>query len=201
MAVPFDLIMKVRRVERLETGLVIINLEDFEVNFRQVLDEYFNASKHWKHSHKIRGRWENTYAPINKVPTARCILSLAAKKASKHFHKQLICGHGILKNSFWFNHMHHGDETGWHDHKAKAHASGVCYLQVGEDSGKFLYRLPQGEIRNIVPETGMMLLFNSSLSHSVEPSKSRKERISLAFNLFTLPLEMEDDDPFGGHIL
>ncbi len=193
--------MTIRQVERLETGLIILYLQDFEADFSQILNEFFNASPHWNHSHKIRGRWENTYAPIDKVPAVRGILSLAAQNASRCFQKQLICGHGMLKDSFWFNCMHHGDETGWHDHKAKAHASGVCYLQVTEGSGNFLYRLPQGEIRNIVPETGMILLFNSNLSHSVEPSKNRKERISLAFNLFTLPLEMEDDDPFGGHIL
>ncbi|MBT5749486.1 MAG: hypothetical protein HOI40_09215, partial [Candidatus Marinimicrobia bacterium] len=37
---------------------------------------------------------------------------------------------------------------------------------------------------------GKMILFDSKLDHSVSINKSQSSRISLSFNLFTLPLEM-----------
>ena len=37
-------------------------------------------------------------------------------------------------------------------------------------------------------EQGKMIIFNSDLEHSVEKNGSNEKRISLAFNLYTLPL-------------
>ena len=38
----------------------------------------------------------------------------------------------------------------------------------------------------IYPQENMMLMFPSWLEHSVEPSKSKEERISISFNIFDI---------------
>lgn len=179
----------------------VFQLKNFESVFAQVLEEFLSCSGKWRHSHKIGGRWENTYPPIEQVPSVRSILSLAATVGTRSYGSNLVCGHGILKDSFWFNQMDMGEGTGWHDHKAKAALSGVCYLKVPRHSGDFLYQNASCAEQAITPGEGMLLLFPPTLRHAVASSQSPHTRISLAFNLFTLPLEMGADDPFGGHSL
>ena len=193
--------METGPVEELGSDLIRFRLQDFEAEFDQILEELFQARSQWSYSHKIRGRWENTYVPICEVPSVRTVLNLAAQLASRRANKTLVCGQGMLRDSFWFNLMEKDEETGWHNHKSKAEASGVCYLKVPDNSGDFLYRLPDGTTRKLKPKPGAMLLFPSSLNHSVSASNSDDTRISLAFNLFSLPLELEPEDPFGGHPL
>ena len=187
--------------EELEAGLFRLRLRGFEAGFRQVSDEFFASREHWRYSHKIGGRWENVYVPVERVPSARPILSLAGAEASRFGGEHVVCGHGILEDSFWFNRMEAGDETRWHNHKSGAAFSGVCYLQVPKSSGAFLYRTSEGEERSLVPESGDVLFFPPSMNHAVAPGQNESPRVSLAFNLFTLPLEMGEDDPFGGHPL
>ena len=185
--------------EELEAGMFRLRLRGFEGGFDRTLDEFFASREHWRYSHKIGGRWENVYVPVERVPSARPILSLAAAQASRLGGEHVVCGHGILEDSFWFNQMEAGDETRWHNHKSWATMSGVCYLQVPDGSGVFLYRTSEGEERALVPELGDVLLFPPSMNHAVAPGQNKRPRISLAFNLFTLPLEMGEGDPFEGH--
>ena len=39
-------------------------------------------------------------------------------------------------------------------------------------------------------KTGKLILFDSSIEHSVPENKSKEDRISIAFNLFSLPLKI-----------
>ena len=39
-------------------------------------------------------------------------------------------------------------------------------------------------------QTGKLILFDSSIEHSVPENKSKENRISIAFNLFSLPLKI-----------
>ena len=39
-------------------------------------------------------------------------------------------------------------------------------------------------------QTGKLILFDSSVEHSVPENKSKENRISIAFNLFSLPLKI-----------
>ena len=195
--------MEIDDFESMEGGLHLIRLRNFQDGIGEILGELFQSESSWSHSHRIRGRWENTYLDIEKIPSVRPILNLASQFAGK-LHKQPLVsiqgGQGMLKDSFWFNIMHNGEETGWHNHKARAHTSGVCYLQVPKQSGEFMYRSPCGKLRSLIPETGTLLLFPSNLNHAVAPSQSSEVRISMAFDLFTLPLELEPEDPFGGNL-
>ena len=42
----------------------------------------------------------------------------------------------------------------------------------------------------VKPQDGMMILFPSKLEHCVEINKSCNTRISLSFNLYTLPIQV-----------
>ncbi len=78
--------------------------------------------------------------------------------------------------------------------------SGVYYVSVPEDSGRIVFRDPRAQAmifvpavkqRNpfnsdehgIVPEEGDLILFHAWLAHMVEPNRSDRERISIAFNV------------------
>jgi uncharacterized protein (TIGR02466 family) len=89
-------------------------------------------------------------------------------------------------------------------HHKHAHAnsiiSGVFYINADKDVDKILFfkdneyqriQLPVKQLNSFnsciwwVPvETGKLILFDSSLHHMVEKTKSSKTRVSLAFNVF-----------------
>lgn len=178
----------------------ILKSSDFHKNkalLESIIYEFTASRAEWKYSHKINGRWENIYVDIDLVPSVRTVLSIAVNLATQETGKNLVCGHGILRDSFWFNCMATDESTGWHNHKARAAMSGVFYLKVPEDSGDFLYREQNRQESSITPEPGMLLLFQPTMNHAVSVNKSKEDRVSLAFNLFTLPLEMGREDPFS----
>ncbi len=193
--------MEADECEELAVGLYRVRLRGFEADFRQVLGEFFSSREYWRYSHKIGGRWENVYLSVERASAVRPILSLAAAEASRLYETHVVCGHGVLEDSFWFNLMEAGDETRWHNHKSRATVSGVCYLQVPARSGSFLYRSEDGEERALAPEVGDILFFPPATNHAVARGENSSSRVSLAFNLFTLPLELGEDEPFGGHPL
>ena len=200
----FILPVQISRQQALHTNLHLLELENHAEVFKTAISEFFESKAEWTFSHKINGRWENTYLPIQKVPAAKQILNLATRAASRVFGKSLVCVQGVehlIKDSFWFNVMEKGQSTGWHNHKAKAQASGVCYLQIPNNSGEFQYRDNEGIVYQHIPQSGTILLFPSNLNHSVKNSHSDDVRLSLAFNLYTLPLNLDpEDDPFGGNL-
>ena len=78
--------------------------------------------------------------------------------------------------------------------------SGVYYVSVPENSGRIVFRDPRAQAmvfvpavkeRNpfnadehgLVPEEGDLILFHSWLQHMVEPNRTDRERISIAFNV------------------
>ena len=196
--------MHIGSQKELHSDLHLIELEDYTEIFSAAISEFFAVEEEWTFSHKIQGRWENTYVPIRHLPSAKEILNLATRAASKVFQQSLVCVQGVenlIKDSFWLNIMKEGESTGWHNHKARAKASGVCYLQIPENSGEFLYRNAEGQVHQHSPRTGTILLFPSSLNHSVKTNHSSEVRISMAFNLYSLPLQLDhEDDPFGGNL-
>jgi uncharacterized protein (TIGR02466 family) len=108
-----------------------------------------------------------------------------------------------MTNSWAVKHLK-GDESGSHDH-ANSMLSGVLYIQTDDQSGDILfyknkahYNLftPTVDItfKNqnmfntagwaIRPKNNMLILFPSTLDHSVFPSESDQQRYAVAFNLF-----------------
>ncbi len=172
---------------------------DFSENFRyQILTHLTKNISQLKRSHRINGRWENLYLDPDHIPEVKQVFSAAAKYAKDITEKPLIVPHkglGFPINEFWFNVAKPGEKTGWHDHKKNAVISGVYYLDIHDNSGDIHFRSKVKEKWNewsLKPETGKMILFDSKLEHSVSENKSCHPRISLAFNFYTLPLEIQD---------
>ena len=110
-----------------------------------------------------------------------------------------------ITNSWAVKHLI-GDESGAHTH-VNSMISGVFYIQTDDDSGEIIFHkdktqhniftptvnIPfKGKNLNVFntlgwaikPKNNMLILFPSTLDHSVLPSKSDNERYCVAFNLF-----------------
>ena len=97
-------------------------------------------------------------------------------------------------DEFWFNIAMPGESTGWHDHKDRSLLSGVYYLKVPDNAGNINFREKNGDqFREwqIRSQTGKMILFHSNMEHSVSKNKSSENRISIAFNLYALPIDID----------
>ena len=161
-------------------------------------DVLLNSTLEKKYSHKINGRWENQYIDLDLIPEIKSIFSVACKIGKSIIKKPLVIPHkqlGFSYNEFWFNISNPGDNTGWHDHKENAKISGVYYISIPKKSGNLIFRKNNGNNFKkwfVKPKNGMMILFSSKLEHCVEINKSSDPRISLAFNLYTLPIQINE---------
>ena len=150
-------------------------------------------------SHHIKGRWENHYLDPQYVPEVNDIFKVASNCAREITVKPVVVPHkglGFPMNEFWFNVAKPGEKTDWHDHKEKALISGVYYLKVPQSSGDIQFRVKENnnwQTWNVQSVTGKMILFSSKLEHAVTENLSEADRISLAFNLYTLPLEIQTE--------
>lgn len=108
-----------------------------------------------------------------------------------------------ITNSWAVKHIK-GDESGAHGH-ANSILSGVLYIQTDDLSGDILFvkdksyynlftptvEVPFTEHNSfnaqgwaVRPRNNLLILFPSTLQHSVYPSRSEQERYAVAFNLF-----------------
>ncbi|MFP6887494.1 MAG: putative 2OG-Fe(II) oxygenase [Opitutales bacterium] len=152
-------------------------------------------------SHKINGRWENIYLSIDKVPSVREVVRPAREVVVEEFGQKLLALYevpeGFPNKPFWFNLAKPGELTGVHDHARDASVSGVFHVQIPPDSGALFFRVDGEEDLLLEPVEGTVVLFPSTLRHGVRENRSSKERISLAFNLFTFPLRITHNEPYG----
>ena len=69
------------------------------------------------------------------------------------------------------------------------------YISVPKKTGNIIFRKNdknKDEKWFVKPKDGMMILFPSKLEHCVEINKSCDTRISLSFNLYTLPIQVNE---------
>jgi len=155
-------------------------------------------------SHKIGGRWENSYLPIEKVPSVRDIVRPVRDLAVHVYGKKLLALFeppiGLDHPPFWFNLSESGDCTGVHNHARESVVSGVYYLEVPIDSGDLFFRSDANEDFSLLPKAGSVVLFPSDLRHGVRINSSPGKRISLAFNLFAFPLPIFRQETFGAEV-
>ena len=151
-------------------------------------------------SHKINGRWENQYLSIQYFPQLRKLFRNACREGKAISEKSLVVPYkelGLPMDEFWFNITAPGESTGWHDHKERSELSGVYYLHVPDNSGDIHFRKNIDDKNfewKMKSQTGKLILFDSSIEHSVPENKSKENRISIAFNLFSLPLKIGSDN-------
>ena len=176
------------------------------ITIRDHLKELIKNKRKISRSHFIMGRWENIYVPLSVFPQIKPILRFAIQSANKISSRSVIIPYrelGFERDEFWFNIAKPGESTGWHDHKDGALFSGVYYIYVPNLGGNIKFRQKKNDIDKewfLEPKSGEMILFPSKLRHAVAENKSQNDRVSLAFNLFTLPLELDskkDDYSIG----
>ena len=168
----------------------------------RILKEVYAKRDKWTFSHRIKGRWENTYIPLRAIPSARTILSSAVQAGKEVFGKDLAIPHrgtGFNSDRYWFNIAGKGESTGLHNHSASACVSGVYYLRVPENSGNIVFRKEDLDDVEYAPREGVMLLFPSELNHAVKENQNEEERVSLAFNLQSLPLVLDAPEDAISH--
>ena len=169
--------------------------KDERLGLKKIL---FNPKLEKAYSHKINGRWENQYVDLDFIPEIKPVFLMACKMGKSIINKSLVIPHkqlGFSYNEFWFNISNPGDNTGWHDHKENAKISGVYYISVPKKSGNIIFRKKNKNKYQkwfVKPQDGMMLLFPSKLEHCVETNKSCDTRISLSFNLYALPIKVNE---------
>lgn len=178
--------------------IIVAEVPDWEIWVPELLDEIDSNRSLMDHSHKIRGRWENSYLEEGLVPTIRVPMRFARDLGKKTLgipsvllFTPLPFSHDELP-PFWFNLAQPGEETGLHDHIDRAVLSCVAYLSCEEESGRLFFRMQGEKDLEIQPEVGKIVLFNPTLKHGVRENRTGHERISLAFNLFPFPLPAFD---------
>ena len=124
------------------------------------------------------------------------LFRIACSKGKAILEKSLIIPFqelGLPMDEFWFNIAAPRESTGWHDHKERSELSGVYYLYVPDNSGDIHFRKIDDDETfewEMKSQTGKLILFDSNIEHSVPENKSKENRISIAFNLFSLPLKI-----------
>ena len=167
-----------------------------ESSHEKIINSIYQNIENTTFSHKINGRWENQYISIQYFPQLKKLFRSACSKGKAILEKSLMIPYkelGLAMDEFWFNIAAPGESTGWHDHKERSELSGVYYLHVPNHSGDIHFRKKDDDETfewEIKSQTGKLILFDSNIEHSVPENKSEENRISIAFNLFSLPLKI-----------
>jgi hypothetical protein len=129
-------------------------------------------------THHFGGRFENIYPDKSKFPEMEQLSALLLALA-----RQQLGTETELQLGYWFNLMGPGHTTSLHTHEENEELlSGVCYLQVPDNSGDIVF--PSGEnTHRLTPQTGDVYLFSPTLPHLVEKNCSGENRLSVAFNI------------------
>ena len=117
------------------------------------------------------------------------------------FSKSIDVSENLKISNLWLNINKHRDLNVEHNHTG-AVISGVYYLKVPKNSGNIIFKHPCNDFmayawpnKKIVPnnyscsqwflnsEENKLILFPGWLKHQVEPNMSKKDRISISFNL------------------
>ena len=167
-----------------------------ELSHEKIINSIYQNGEDTTFSHKINGRWENQYISIQYFPQLKKLFRSACSKGKAILEKSLIIPYkelGLPMDEFWFNIAAPGESTGWHDHKERSELSGVYYLHVPDNSGDIHFRKKDDDETfewEIKSQTGKLVLFDSNIEQSVPENKSKENRISIAFNLCSLPLKI-----------
>ncbi len=171
-----------------------------ESSHEKIINCIYQNRENTTFSHRINGRWENQYLSIQYFPQLSKLFRNACRKGKAILEKSLVVPYkelGLPMDEFWFNIAAPGESTGWHDHKERSELSGVYYLYVPDNSGDIYFRKNIDDKNfewKMKSQTGKLILFDSCIEHSVPENKSKENRISIAFNLFSLPLKIGSDN-------
>jgi len=178
------------------TPIYITNLNR---NFSKKEINFINKTKSYTYKNEGNTTSKNTYILNNLIfKKLKQEINLTIKD---YFNKIIVTKNNITPyiTQSWLNYT----ETNQHHHKHEhpnSFLSGVLYINAVKEYDKiFFYKKDKYRMINPVVEqwnvynsnlwwfpveTGQLILFPSSLTHSVETKKGNNTRISLAFNTF-----------------
>ena len=127
----------IKTIDHLFAGSLIVSckLPNYLEWVRETLFALNKYKKDFKYSHLISNRWENSYLPIDLVPSVKIPMKIARGMAKEKWSLPTVAlFEPFPKKSdslppFWFNIAKAGESTGIHDHAKLAAISGVVYLE------------------------------------------------------------------------
>ena len=137
-----------------------------------------------------------------KDPQLQPLISYIEQQTNQYNKEVWKCLNTFEINGLWININNKGDSNVSHMH-ARTHFSGVYYIDIPKDSGNIIFSRPDGdflstffceikhsEFNNTNSEEWYfnckendMIIFPAFYKHSVDISKSNKQRISISFNV------------------
>jgi uncharacterized protein (TIGR02466 family) len=149
----------------------------------------------------FHGNGATTHEYILECPEMETVKNFITKKVESYLYDTCSISDDMTIElvTSWLNLHKKGDWAQQHSHYNSV-ISGVWYISTTDKSGEFLVHAEQKLFGNLldfpkrvynefncgqygfVPENGDLILFPSTLRHSVTPNQSDKDRYSLAFN-------------------
>ena len=160
--------------------------------FETILDDLIPYNKDYKEAlYNLKEKSPGVQKSNSGGWHSENILNLMSFTSLKRVIQYTIQKENLLNNvdfhSMWGNINPTSSWNERHNHSGYA-LSGCYYIQIGFTAGNFLieedndyFNLPS--TTEIVPETGMLILFDAEYYHSVNTNLSNYDRISIAFNL------------------
>ena len=129
-----------------------------------------------RRTHLIAGRYENLYVPEMILPEIGPVVMGALG------HARDLLGMPNLKLGFWLNAMEPGESTSRHAHDDDDELLVGVYYVSAPPGGGDLVLFEEGVELRLRPEAGLFAFFSPRLPHEVEPNRSGRMRLSVAFN-------------------
>ena len=180
-----------------DTGLI-----ERLIHMARMLSKEDRAGIHWSKEHRYRGY--TSYASLDDLPQRDPDAADLKRILDKHvakFAKECAfdLGRKLKLDSLWVNILKPGGMHSGHIHPHSV-VSGTIYLEVPAGAGGLRFedpRLPMmmgaptrcddapEHLRpfvTVMPEPGMILLWESWLRHEVEANGAKSDRLSISFN-------------------
>ncbi len=161
------------------------------------------AGRRWAKTHGYGGY--TSYASLNDLVRRASVFAELERDIARHVARFArdaefdLGGRKLALDSLWINVMEKGAVHGAHIHPHSV-VSGTYYITVPDRAGAIRFedprlamlmaappkkekaRLENRSFVSVPPGPGLLLLWESWLRHSVEPSRARRPRISISFN-------------------
>ena len=168
------------------TNVLSCNLPIFQYSFPQVITkktckEYRKSFPQsntsnvnaW-HSDYLTHETTDVFAPLIKLTIDTC-----NDITHEYYHTNLINGYHYVVNNLWVAMYEKNDYTIKHDHFMSLF-SACYYVDVKDNCSPVVFIGSDKEI-SIQPKTGMLLIWNGTIPHKVEPTK--KKRTCICMNI------------------
>ena len=160
--------------------------------FESILDDLIPHNRDYKDAlYNLKEKNSGVHKSNSGGWHSENILNLVSFTSLKRVIEYTIQKENLLNNvdfySMWGNINPTSSYNVRHNHSDFA-LSGCYYIQAGWSTGNFIieedidyFNLPTP--KEIIPEPGMLLLFDAEYYHSVKENLSKEDRISIAFNI------------------